>query len=613
MEIEKEVSILKEGWLHKRGEHIKTWRPRYFILKSNGNFLGYNNCPNGPTEIDSPNNLFFIKDSKILTSDKPKNNVFILKCFGEKNSSVERFFASSTRADRDDWIQKIQEASRDLDGQISVAKKIKENQKITLHDFEFLKILGKGTFGKVILCREHSTKRLCAMKILKKSLIIEKNEITHTETENKIMRNMKHPFITSLVYSFQTIDRLCLVMEYVNGGELFFHLAREKKFNEVKTRFYCAEIAYALGFLHENNIIYRDVKLENILLDSEGHIKLADFGLCKMNMDHRTKTSTFCGTLEYLAPEIISKESGYTKAVDWWALGVVMYSMLVGRLPFSSKCPESNNQDCDILFNQISNDEIWIPVDISIESKRILCQLLEKNPLKRLGSGSLDFEELKRHCFFTQIDWNKLKDKLLVPPFKPVVTSDVDTCYFEKEFTGEFVQLTPSTNDSSMTLLNNHFDSFSFYGSISSLNSHKSHVSVPSSILDAKSDKFDINSLQENVTEKRSLLKRSRLISHDSLNDESTVGYRMKRNDDNFYLASSAFPNIINFTDNSGCLRYSQAFFSNSNNNPVTMSTESFISTSDSANSVESPLQNIFMQALLNANSDMAIDEKMEV
>lgn len=151
-----------------------------------------------------------------------------------------------------------------LDGKSSVNKLKKENEKITLHDFEFLKILGKGTFGKVVLCREHCTKRLCAMKILKKSLIVEKNEIVHTATENKVMRNLKHPFITSLIYSFQTIDRLCLVMEYVNGGELFFHLAREKKFSEAKSKFYCAEICYAIGFLHENNIIYRDIKVRDV-------------------------------------------------------------------------------------------------------------------------------------------------------------------------------------------------------------------------------------------------------------------------------------------------------------------------------------------------------------
>lgn len=279
--------------------------------------------------------------------------------------------------------------------------------------------------------------------------------------------------------------------------------------------------------------------------------------------------------------------------------------MLIGRLPFSSKCPESNTQDCDVLFRQISHEEIRIPVDLSIESKRILFQLLDKNPLKRLGSGSLDFEEVRRHCFFTPIDWNKLKDKLLEPPFKPMVTSDLDTCYFEKEFTGEFVQLTPSTNDSPVTILNNYFDSFSFYGSISSLNSHKSHT---------KSDKFDINSLQETNlgSEKRSVFKRSRLISHDSLSDESTVGFRMKRNDENFYLASSAFPNIINSTNNSGCLRYSQTFFSS--NNPVRMSTESFTSSAESSSSVEiercGNVQNIFMQAILSANT--AIDEKME-
>lgn len=245
-----------------------------------------------------------------------------------------------------------------------------------------------------------------------------------------------------MIYSFQTVDRLCLVMEYVNGGELFFHLAREKKFSESKSKFYCAEICYAIGYLHQNNIIYRDIKLENVLLDSEGHIKLADFGLCKMDMDYTSKTRTFCGTLEYLAPEILTKEengmsTGYTRAVDWWAVGVLLYEMLVGRLPFSSKCSVTKEQDSQLLFGKILSEAVFLPLDMSREAKHILCQLLEKNANRRLGSSSLDFEEIRRHSFFKSIDWLKLESKELEPPFRPMVSSDTDTCYFEKEFTGK--------------------------------------------------------------------------------------------------------------------------------------------------------------------------------
>lgn len=224
-------------------------------------------------------------------------------------------------------------------------------RKVTLENFEFLKVLGKGTFGKVILCREKATRRLFAIKILKKEVIIQKDEVAHTLTENRVLRSTNHPFLTvsnslsfksnhafliyhskiqSLKYSFQTNDRLCFVMEYVNGGELFFHLSRERVFSEDRTRFYGAEIISALAYLHSQGIIYRDLKLENLLLDKDGHIKIADFGLCKEDITYGRTTKTFCGTPEYLAPEVL-EDNDYGRAVDWWGIGVVMYEM-VGKL-----------------------------------------------------------------------------------------------------------------------------------------------------------------------------------------------------------------------------------------------------------------------------------------
>lgn len=250
------------------------------------------------------------------------------------------------------------------------------------------------------------------------------------------MRTIKHPFITNLIYSFQTSEHLCLVMEYISGGELFFHLSREKKFSEEKSRFYVGEITCAIGYLHDNNIVYRDLKLENILLDNEGHIKLADFGLCKMNMNSDSKTHTFCGTVEYLAPEVISTEiysSGYTRAVDWWALGVLVYEMLIGHLPFSpsNSYNDLNNQKNQNknhnLFLQIIHAPVQIPLSLSDEARNLLLGLLEKDPSKRLGSSSRDSLDVKSHKFFNSINWNLLLNKSLTPPYKPTVSSEADT------------------------------------------------------------------------------------------------------------------------------------------------------------------------------------------
>ncbi|KAL1131989.1 hypothetical protein AAG570_011599 [Ranatra chinensis] len=313
-------------------------------------------------------------------------------------------------------------------------------KKKTFKNFEFLKVLGKGTFGKVILCRDKASRRLYAIKILKKEVIIKKDEVAHTLTENRVLRTTSHPFLISLKSSFQTADRLCFVMEYVNGGELFFHLSRERVFSEDRTRFYGAEIISALGYLHEEGIIYRDLKLENLLLDQDGHVKIADFGLCKEDITYGRTTKTFCGTPEYLAPEVL-EDNDYGRAVDWWGVGVVMYEMMCGRLPFY-------NKDHDVLFTLILMEEVKFPRSISSQAKDLLSGLLVKDPNKRLGGGPYDAEDIKAHPFFSPINWTDLYHKRIQPPFKPQVVSDTDTRYFDSEFTGESVELTPPENAS---------------------------------------------------------------------------------------------------------------------------------------------------------------------
>jgi len=289
--------------------------------------------------------------------------------------------------------------------------------------------------GKVILCREKSSKKLFAIKILRKEVIIKKDEVDHTLTENRVLQTTNHPFLTSLKCSFQTGERLCFVMEYVNGGELFFHLSKDKTFSEDRTRFYGAEIISAIGYLHKNGIVYRDLKLENLLLDKDGHIKIADFGLCKEEITFGRTTKTFCGTPEYLAPEVL-EDTDYGLAVDWWGVGVVMYEMMVGRLPFY-------NRDHDTLFELIVMQDVKFPNHLSPEAKDLLSGLLRKNPMERLGGGPDDVKEIMEHHFFRSINWNDLVLKKIPPPFKPQVTSETDTRYFDSVFTGESVELTP--------------------------------------------------------------------------------------------------------------------------------------------------------------------------
>ncbi|KAM9421479.1 serine/threonine-protein kinase Sgk1 isoform 2-T2 [Salvelinus alpinus] len=296
-------------------------------------------------------------------------------------------------------------------------------------DFHFLKVIGKGSFGKVLLARHRTDDQFYAVKVLQKKAILKKKEEKHIMSErNVLLKNIKHPFLVGLHYSFQTADKLYFVLDYINGGELFYHLQRERRFLEPRARFYTAEIASALGYLHSLNIVYRDLKPENILLDSQGHIILTDFGLCKENIEQNGTTSTFCGTPEYLAPEVIHKQP-YDRTVDWWCLGAVLYEMLYGLPPFYSR----NTAE---MYDNILNKPLQLKPNISNAAKHILEGLLQKDRTLRLGH-STDFEEIKNHMFFSPINWDDLTAKKLTPPFNPNVTGPNDLRHFDTEFTDE--------------------------------------------------------------------------------------------------------------------------------------------------------------------------------
>jgi len=254
------------------------------------------------------------------------------------------------------------------------------------------------------------------MKVLKKEEISEKEQEVHTKAEREILEKISNPFIVKMHYAFQTPDKLYFVLDFVNGGELFSHLRREKKFPEPRARFYAAEIVLALECLHDNDIIYRDLKPENILLDNAGHVKITDFGLSKKGS--RRKAFTFCGTPEYLAPEVIKGE-GHDKAVDWWSLGTLLYEMLAGSPPFWHK----NRKE---MFRQIVEKPPTMRKEFSPDARDLLVRLLDPKPARRLGSGPDGAAAIRGHAFFGDVDWELLRKREAEPPYRPETADDED-------------------------------------------------------------------------------------------------------------------------------------------------------------------------------------------
>ncbi|RPA80836.1 Pkinase-domain-containing protein [Ascobolus immersus RN42] len=302
-------------------------------------------------------------------------------------------------------------------------------------DFERLRLIGKGTFGQVYQVRKKDTGRIYAMKILSKKVVVQKKEVAHTLGERNILvrtATTDSPFIVGLKFSFQTPTDLYLVTDYMSGGELFWHLQKEGRFGEQRAKFYIAELILALEHLHNQDIVYRDLKPENILLDANGHIALCDFGLSKANVTANSTTNTFCGTTEYLAPEVLIDEQGYTKMVDFWSLGVLVFEMCCGWSPFY-------HDDVQQMYKNIVSGKVKFPRDaLSADGRNFVKGLLNRNPKHRLGAKD-DARELKAHPFFKDVDWNQLLKKNVVPPFKPVLRSETDTSNFDPLFTGESI------------------------------------------------------------------------------------------------------------------------------------------------------------------------------
>ncbi|CAH0517842.1 unnamed protein product [Peronospora belbahrii] len=324
-----------------------------------------------------------------------------------------------------------------LSGSNSITSEDAGGHVVTMQDFEILKMLGKGSFGKVYMVRERGMdNKIYAMKVLRKSELVKRNQVGHTMMERRIMSSIDHPFIVGLKYSFQTASKLVMVSDYCCGGEIFFHLKKFRSFSEAMVRFYAAELVAAIGHLHERNIIYRDLKPENILLDETGHVRLTDFGLSKTDCTDFTGAKTFCGTPEYLAPEMLisrKKKTEYGKAIDWWSLGTLMYEMLTGWPPFFDRNIEQ-------MCTKIMKSPLKFPAHfgLSSEVKSLISALLERDPTYRVGSRpGAGVEDIKNHVFFASIDWTLLEKRGIKPPFKPRIRSPTDIQNFDREFTKE--------------------------------------------------------------------------------------------------------------------------------------------------------------------------------
>lgn len=266
-----------------------------------------------------------------------------------------------------------------------------------------------------MLAEEKSSRQLFAVKVLKKEFILENDEVESTKSEKRVFltaNRARHPFLVGLHACFQTETRIYFVEEYVSGGDLMLHIQREQ-FNERRARFYACEVLLALEYFHNNGIVYRDLKLDNLLLTLEGHVKVADYGLCKENMWFGRTTNTFCGTPEFMAPEILL-EQDYTRAVDWWAFGVLIYEMLLGQSPFKG-------EDEEEIFAAILEEPVVYPASLHADAVDLLQRLLAKDPPRRLGAGKADAEEIKSHAFFRGVDWSDVYHKKVPVPFVPKI------------------------------------------------------------------------------------------------------------------------------------------------------------------------------------------------
>ncbi|KAK7173945.1 hypothetical protein R3I93_003697 [Phoxinus phoxinus] len=380
-------------------------------------------------------------------------------------------------------------------------------EKVGMENFELLKVLGTGAYGKVFLVRKvsgHDKDKLYAMKVLKKAAIVQKAKTAeHTRTERQVLEHIRQsPFLVTLHYAFQTQSKLHLILDYVSGGEMFTHLYQRDHFSEDEVRIYVGEIILALEHLHKLGIVYRDIKLENILLDSDGHVVLTDFGLSKEFLEEeKERTYSFCGTIEYMAPEIIRGKSGHGKSVDWWSLGILMFELLTGASPFTLEGERNSQSE---VSKRILRCEPPFPSIIGPLAQDLLRKLLVKDPHKRLGSGPRGAEDIKCHPFFKGLNWSDLAEKKVQSPFRPELRNELDVGNFAEEFTGMDPVYSPASTPPSTDRL---FQGYSFVAPSILFNKNV----VMADVLDSH---VNVDRPGSAIVQRSSMLKDSQFFQH---------------------------------------------------------------------------------------------------
>lgn len=306
---------------------------------------------------------------------------------------------------------------------VSHLKSLVAGKSWSFTDFDLRATVGTGTFGRVrvVKIKGHADRTPFALKIMKKSEVIRQKQVEHVRAETQILNMIEHPFVVNLLCTFQDDRRLFIVLEFVNGGELFSYLRREGRLPNDDAKFYAAEIVLAFDYLHSQNIVYRDLKPENLLIDCEGHVKITDFGFAKVVED---RTWTLCGTPEYLAPEIIQSK-GHGRAVDWWALGILIFEMLAGYPPFYDENPFG-------IYQKVLAGRIDYPKHFDVKAKDLIKRLLAYDRAKRFGCLKHGAEDIKKHKWYKGMDWESLLARSVNAPFIPKVRAPDDTSMFDK-------------------------------------------------------------------------------------------------------------------------------------------------------------------------------------